>query len=306
MSIVLELKNVNKSYNNIKAIDNVSLSIEENKLYGLLGRNGAGKTTLLKLITNLIYPDSNNSNIKVFGESSFENSKVLEKICFVRESEYSYYKDFKVKNIFKNSSIIYKYWSNDFQNELIHSFDLDVNKIYSKLSKGNQSIVKIIIGLASRSPLTIFDEPYLGLDAVYRQTFYDILLRDYMENPRTIILSTHLIEEMDKIFEEVIIIDKGKLLLKENVDVIENKGYILGGRTEIIDEISKGKSIINEETLGNYKTIAIYNYLKEIEISNLKNSDITIGKLPLQKFFIYLSKKNSETKGVDINEPNIF
>lgn len=294
MSLALELNVVSKSYDKVKAIDNLSLSLEENKLYGLLGRNGAGKTTLLKLITNLIYPDKDTKSVKVFGEIPFENPKVLEKICFVRESENLYYKDFKVKDIFKSCSVIYKFWCEDFRKELIEIFDVDLNKNYSKLSKGNQSIVKIIIGLSSRSPLTIFDEPYLGLDAVYRQRFYDILIKDYIENPRTIILSTHLIEEMDQIFEEVIIINKGKLLLKENIDVLETKGHYLAGRAEKIDKICGTKNIINEEVMGNYKTVAIYDELNENEMDSLKNNDITMSRIPLQKLFIYLSEKNTK------------
>lgn len=292
MSFALELNDVSKSYDKVKAIENLSLSLEENKLYGLLGRNGAGKTTLLKLITNLIYPDKDLKAVKVFGETPYENPKALEKICFVRESENLYYKDLKVKDIFENCSVIYKFWNNDFKKELMEIFQVDENKKYSKLSKGNQSIVKILIGLSSRSPLTIFDEPYLGLDAVYRQKFYDVLIKDYIENPRTIILSTHLIEEMDKIFEEVIIINKGRLLLKENIDVIETRGHYLAGRAEKIDKICGSKNIINEEVMGKYKTVAIYDELNENEMDSLINNDITMSKIPLQKLFIYLSEKN--------------
>jgi ABC-2 type transport system ATP-binding protein len=131
--------------------------------------------------------------------------------------------NFKVKKIFELASDFFQNWDEEFKNELVAKFKLDINKKYITLSKGTAAIEGIIIGLASRSELTIYDEAYLGLDAAARKLFYDILLEDYIENPRTIIFSTHLIDEVSNLFEEIIKLHNGKILLKEETDIIKNK-----------------------------------------------------------------------------------
>lgn len=217
--IALSCSNVFKSFDDITALNGINIELEQNKIYGLLGRNGAGKTTLLRTIGNELIQDS--GSVKIYGEEVFDNRKALSNLCFVKE-KVIYLKEYTLSSILKNAELFYKNWDNEFAERLVIEFKMDLNKPFRKMSNGMQSVVGIIIGLASRAPITAYDEPYLGLDAAARQKFYDVLINDYSENPRTIIFSTHLIDEMSKLFEKVIVINEGKVVLDEDSEIIRN------------------------------------------------------------------------------------
>ena len=207
MTAVIEVQNLTKHYKEKNALDNVSLTLEGGAIYGLLGRNGAGKTTLMSILTAQNFESS--GTVRVFGEHPYENTHVLNRICFVRESQ-KYPDDAYPRHAFKAASLFFRNWSQELADELIEQFQLPMKQTIKKLSRGQLSAVGVIIGLASRAELTFFDEPYLGLDAVARQIFYDRLLEDYAEHPRTIVLSSHLIDEVSNLIEKVIVIATGR------------------------------------------------------------------------------------------------
>src|SRR5690554_3628804 len=202
------LEGVTKVFEKTTAIDNVSLEIENGKIYGLIGRNGAGKTTLLKLLANQLQPTA---GIIKKGDTLLRYSDELTtQICLARETiNIKGILNFNARKIFDFASRIYPEWDSDYCHRLIKEFDLDIKKKYIKLSKGMHTLIGLIIGLASRAPLTLFDEPYVGVDPVYRELFYELLISDYENNKRTIIISSHLINELENLFERVLIIDKG-------------------------------------------------------------------------------------------------
>src|SRR6185437_4426143 len=127
---------------------------------------------------------------------------------------------FRIIDVLAVAKTLYPDWDDAYAKSLIEDFRLPIKRKIKKLSRGMLSSVGIVVGLASRAPLTIFDEPYLGLDAVARVLFYDRLLEDYAEYPRTVILSTHLIDEVSRLLEHVLVIDNGKLLLDEDADAL--------------------------------------------------------------------------------------
>ncbi|WP_313233374.1 ABC transporter ATP-binding protein [Tissierella praeacuta] len=294
---MLEIRNLSKFYGKNKVLTDINLDIEENKIYGLLGRNGAGKTTLLKLIASQILKDD--GEIKLDGEEIFENSKAMEDICLVKDFPNSV-KERKVKDILALGKIIYKDWDEEYKNYLIREFDLNIGKKLLKLSTGNKTIVGLIIGLASRSRITIFDEPTIGLDAAMRYKFYNLLLEDYEKNPRTIIISTHLIDEVANLFEEVIILNNKRIILKNEVNSLKEKSYFLSGREDLINPIIKDKKVIHKEEFGSTKIVGIYGDLTEQEINYARNKNIDISNIPLQKLFIYLTENILE--GESLNE----
>lgn len=296
---MLETKNLYKSYGKTEVLSNINLKLEENKIYGLLGRNGVGKTTLLNIISNQIRSDSGES--KLYSQNIYENSKAVENICLVKESGIP--SEERVKKIFKAASILYKNWDEEYKNLLIDEFNFDINKKYQKLSRGNQTIVGLIIGLSSRAPLTIFDEPSLGLDAAYRYKFYNLLLKDFDINPRTIIISTHLIDEVTNLFEEVIILKDKGVFLQDGPSNLMEKGYFLNGRPEHIYNIIEGKKIINKEDFGSSSIIALFDELSEDEQIILRNNNVDISHIPLQKLFIYLTEINSDNDKVSKHLP---
>src|SRR5699024_2616217 len=204
MNSVVELRHLTKTYKTTTALNDVSLSIEQDSIYGLLGRNGAGKTTLMSILTAQNFATS--GEVEVFGENPYENARVLSRMCFVRESQ-KYPEDSNAKHALANARLFFPHWDQALAEELIDEFRLPLKTTIKKLSRGQQSAVGVIIGLASRAEITFFDEPYLGFDAVARQTFYDRLIADYADHPRTVVLSSHLIDEVADLIENVIVID---------------------------------------------------------------------------------------------------
>jgi ABC-2 type transport system ATP-binding protein len=254
VTTVIEVAGLSKRFGSFTAIDNASFTIEENLICGLLGRNGAGKTTMMQLITGQDFASS--GSISVFGESPVENSRVLSNVCFVKESQ-KYPDDYKPRHVFRSAPWFFPNWDADFAERLIADFRLPVNRRIKKLSRGQLSAIGVIVGLASRAPLTFFDEPYLGLDAVARQTFYDRLLEDYAEHPRTVVLSTHLIDEVSNLLEHVIVIDDGKIVIDASAEELRDSATTVAGSRTAVDAFVAGRQILHREELGGLSSVTI-------------------------------------------------
>lgn len=287
---MLEIKNLNKSYGKTIVLRDLNLKLEENKVYGLLGRNGIGKTTLLNIISNQIKADS--GEIFLNKQNISTDQKSLESIAIVKDNGFGI-DDIKIKKIFKAAQIIYKDWDEDYKEFLIKEFNINIKRNYSKLSKGNQTMVGLIVGLASRAPLTLFDEPSLGLDAANRYRFYELLLEDIENYPRTVIISTHLIDEVTNLFEEVIILKDGSHYLKEEVASLMDKAYFLSGRLEHMESIIKDKKIINKEEFGTTTILSVFDNFSKEEKESLKENGVDISGIPLQKLFVLLTKNEN-------------
>jgi ABC-2 type transport system ATP-binding protein len=163
-----------RRYRGQVALDDVSLTVGPGTVTGLLGRNGAGKTTLMRIVTGQEFPTS--GAVRVFGEAPAENDAVLRRMVLVREEQA--YPDIRVCHAIRAASWFYPTWSEGLARQLLADFDLPPRRQIRKLSRGMRSAVGIVIGLAARAELTLFDEPYAGLDAVARQLFYDRLLAE--------------------------------------------------------------------------------------------------------------------------------
>ncbi|NLD46047.1 MAG: ABC transporter ATP-binding protein, partial [Clostridiaceae bacterium] len=222
----VELKNITMYYGKVCALENVSITFEPDKIYGLLGRNGAGKTTLLNLMTNRLFPTK--GEITVDGERVIENDKAVEKIYYMSEKNL-YPENMKVKDIFYWTKEFYPTFDMGYAAELCKKFDLSQDKKFKALSTGYKSIAKVITAMASNSRVIIFDEPVLGLDANHRDLFYRELLANYMEEQKTIILSTHIIEEISKILERVIIINDKKITVNDSTENLMKSAYCVSG-----------------------------------------------------------------------------
>jgi ABC-2 type transport system ATP-binding protein len=215
MDSVIQVRDLTKTYKDTAALDGVSFDIERNTIYGLLGRNGAGKTTAMSILTAQNFATS--GSVRVFGEDPYENPRVLSRMCFVRESQ-KYPDEATARSAFRSAALFFPNWDQDLCERLIDDFQVPLKTVIKKLSRGQLSAVGVIIGIASRAEITFFDEPYLGLDAVARQIFYDRLLEDYAEHPRTVILSSHLIDEISHLIERVIVIDRGRIIMDQSAE----------------------------------------------------------------------------------------
>ena len=283
------LEGVSKIFDKTIAVNNISLELEENKIYGLIGRNGAGKTTLLKLLANQLEPTR--GVIRKGKEALKDNDSLSQEVCLARETiNVLGIRNLSVKKIFQIASDVYPYWDNEYCQDLIKLFSLDIGQKHIKLSRGMQTMVGIIIGLASRAPLTLFDEPYVGLDPVARELFYESLLTDYEKNKRTIIISSHLMSELENLFERIIIIDQGSILLNEEMEAVHEKAKVISGDKAYVEKILKDKKVIYRQEIGRLANYTVFDSFTEEELREFKDLNINYSSINLQKLFINLAK----------------
>lgn len=283
MNSVIEVRNLTKRYKNTLALDNVSFDIEKDTIYGFLGRNGAGKTTAMSILTA---QDTHTSgDVRVFGEHPYENSKVLSRMCFVREGQ-RYPDDSTPKQALKAAKMFFPNWDEDVAEELIEEFQLPLKTPIKKLSRGQNSAVGVIIGLASRAEVTFFDEPYLGLDAVARQIFYDRLIEEYAKWPRTIMLSSHLIDEVSNLIERVLVIDGGRIVMDETADDARGQATNLVGDAGVVEGAVAGYEIIHRETLGRVTSVTILGSLPDDKRAELAEAGVDFAPVSLQQLIV--------------------
>jgi ABC-2 type transport system ATP-binding protein len=297
MGKIVELNGLTKAYGDVKAVNNVSFSMNEEKIYGLLGRNGAGKTTIMQMITAQLF--STSGELKVFGENPYENNRVLSQICFIKESQ-KYPDVYRIIDVLNISASFFPNWDHEFALSLAEEFRLPLKRRMKKLSRGMLSSVGIIVGLASRAPLTIFDEPYLGLDAVARSLFYDRLIEDYSLHPRTVILSTHLIDEVSRILEHVIVIDNGTLIVDEDAEALRGRAITLAGPKAAVESFTAGKEVIHREPFGNLVTATVIGHGDAGERKQAEALGLECAPVSLQQLVIYLTNGKTQRKAAEI------
>ena len=296
MSAVVSVAGLTKQYGDLTALDEVGFTIEENSIVGLLGRNGAGKTTLLRLLTGQEFESS--GSIEVFGQHPLENEAVLSRVCFVKESQ-RYPDSFKVRDVLAAARLMYAGWDDAFAEELLADFDLPVKKTAKSLSRGMLSALGVIVGMASRAPLTFFDEPYLGLDAVARQNFYDRLLADYADHPRTVVLSTHLIDEVADLLERVLLIDRGQLVIDSPADDLRGTAMTVTGPAEHVDRLVGSREVLNREDMGAYARLSVAGTFDETEQAEADRLGLGVEAVSLQQLVVHKSNQRGKSLAVE-------
>ncbi|MBR3825052.1 MAG: ABC transporter ATP-binding protein [Lachnospiraceae bacterium] len=289
MSNELVCKNVYKNYKKTEVLKGLDLQLEKGKIYGLIGRNGAGKTTLLSLMAGQNPVTS--GEITLDGQKVWENQEMMDRICFSRElnptTNFSI-SELKVKEYLKMASIYMPNWDKEFAEELLKTFELDANKKLNKLSKGMLSMVTITVALASKAEFTFMDEPVAGVDVVMREQFYRILLDEFAESGRTFVISTHIIEEAADVFEEVIMLDKGKIILKENAVELLDRARHVSGVAEAVDKVMEGRETYRPEKLGRSKGVTVL--LQQGETLE-SDAEISVQPMSLQQVFVAMCGK---------------
>ncbi|MCK9267986.1 MAG: ABC transporter ATP-binding protein [Alkaliphilus sp.] len=292
---VIECNRLSKSYERIRAINDLSLSIEENKITGLIGRNGAGKTTLLKIIAGLLHKTS--GEIRVFSEEPFNSLKVSANIIFI-DDNLAFPKSFCLEDILEAAGTFYENWDMSLARGLLEYFALHPKQFHKNLSKGMQSTFNVILGISSRCPLTIFDEPTVGMDGAVRKDFYRALLKDYVQNPRTIILSSHLLNEIENILEDILLLNKGEKCLHMPITDLKELAVGLRGKKEIVDELTKDMETYHQETLGKDSCFKVVkNNFSQIELQHVKKAGIEMLPVAAEDIYIYLT--SGDKGGID-------
>ncbi|MFD3443964.1 ABC transporter ATP-binding protein [Microbacteriaceae bacterium 4G12] len=279
---VVRVDGLTKRFGSFSAVDGVSFSVEPDRIYGLLGRNGAGKTTLMQLLTAQQFPTA--GSIEVFGESPMENPAVLRRVCFVKESQ-KYPDDWRVKHVFASAPWFFDNWDAAFAERLIQEFRLPMKRPIKKVSRGQLSAIGVVVGLASRAPLTFFDEPYLGLDAVARQIFYDRLLEDFAEHPRTVVLSTHLIDEVSNLLEHVLVIDDGRILIDQDAEDVRSSAVTVVGGRRAVDAFVAGREVLHRDGVGGLASVTVP-ALTDGERRDAADAGLELAPVSLQQLIV--------------------
>lgn len=276
----IELKGLTKNYGKVCALDNVSLTFEKNKIYGLLGRNGAGKSTMLNLISNRIFPTS--GEILIDGEASVENDKALGKVYCMSEKNLLP-KTMKFRKAIEVTKLFYPDMDVDYAYGLCEKFGLEPKKKLNSFSTGYSSIYKIILALSCNADYVFFDEPILGLDANHRELFYKELLQKYIDNGGTYIISTHLIDECANLFERAVIIKEGKVIVDSDTEDLLAGAYTVSGSAALVDEYCVGKELIGSDVIGGLKSAYVKGSPQNVP------QGLEISKASLQNLFVQIT-----------------
>ncbi|MGO1181941.1 MAG: ATP-binding cassette domain-containing protein [Micrococcaceae bacterium] len=286
--VSIEAESVTRRYKDTVAVNNVSLRLARDQIHGLLGRNGAGKTTLMSLLTAQDWPTE--GAVRIFDQSPYENEQVLPSICFVRE-EQRYPEDALARHAFRAAAEAFPLWNEELAQRLIADFRVPMKTRIKKMSRGQKSAVGVIIGIASRAPITFFDEPYMGLDAVARQLFYDRLLEDYGAHPRTIVISSHLIDEIAHLIENVVVIDDGAILVDESAEELRDRAVTVVGRADAVAQVVGEREVLHREELGRMVRITVLGALSEDEHRLVRELDLDVVPVSLQQLIVHLTRR---------------
>ncbi|WP_250444375.1 ATP-binding cassette domain-containing protein [Actinotalea sp. C106] len=288
MSFGVEIRDLTVRYGRTAALEGASLTLAPGAIHGLLGRNGSGKTTLLSVLAAFRRPSA--GQVLVDGEDPWENPRVMAGTCLVRESG-----DVEVDTAMRDTLEYLEgarpHFDRDLAERLMDTFELDPRRKPTKLSRGKRSAFGAVVGLATRAELTLFDEVYLGMDAPSRYAFYDALLEDYVEHPRTIVLSSHLIEEIERLLEHVVILDRGGVLLAEDADVLGSRGARVTGPGPAVDAFVAGRRVLRREHLGPTVQATVDDTLDETARAEASAAGLEVGPVDLQSLVVHLTAK---------------
>lgn len=284
---MIEIKNVSKNFGSTCALDQVTIQIRENCIIGLLGNNGAGKTTLLNVITNRLYPDA--GVVTVDGEPVADNDHALSKL-FMMGEQTLYPEDMRVKKAFEASARLYPDFDLERAKELAAMFELNLRKKITSLSTGYTSIFKLIAALSVNTPYLLLDEPVLGLDARHRDMFYKLLIEKYAQSNCTIIVSTHLIQEISNLIEHTLIIRDGRIIKDMPRDELLADSYTISGPAGLVDRYLDGRDVISQSNLGGLKTACLQGTQDEQSLP----AGLELGTVNLQDYFISLMNGEGE------------
>lgn len=274
---MIELKQVTKQYGQATVLKNITLTVDEPGIYCLLGRNGAGKTTLLKSIAG--YQNITSGTIQVDGKP-ITTSTLDTGVSYIEN--FAKHFNLPVRKLLRIASEVNPNYDYDFASEMMERFELDGKKKFNHLSLGMKTMVSTIICLASNKEVILLDEPVLGFYAIMRVEFYDMLTESFQKHPRIIIVSTHIIEEIAKTIQKLIIIDKGSVRFFDTLQSVETKAFRVSGLQKDVEPATRGLHVIGQDAVGGLVTSYIFDNPPE------QAASLEIHPLSLQDFFIQM------------------
>lgn len=275
----IEATNITRKFHEVTALETVSLAIKPGTICALLGANGAGKTTLMSILAGHDRPTSGTARIG--NHHPFESEEVAAQTSFIRDNQ-RYPDNYFLHHALRSASVFHTNWDEAYAQELTKIFKLPARTQIHKFSRGQLSALAIVLSLASRAPFTIFDEPYLGLDIAARNRFYELLIEDYADHPRTIIVSTHLVGEMENIFEQAVILDRGKVVLDDPVDELRASAYSLTGPSDAVQNLSHLGEVLRSTRMGALTTAVMRGNPLEARAAAETDQTLSVAPVTLQ------------------------
>lgn len=283
---VVEFNKVVKSFRTHDVLKEMSFEIKEGVLTGIIGRNGVGKTTLMKIIVG--FTEETSGKVEVFAEKPFNSLKVSANSILVDDGMY-FPLAMTLNDILKECDRFYPNWDRELAKRLVYYFGYHLDARHPHLSKGKRSTFNAIIGIASRCALTIFDEPTTGMDSAVRKDFYRALLKDYLAHPRTILLSSHHIEEIEDLLEDVLLVHKGVAHFHGPITKLQEMFIKLVGKTEKLAFHTAGKTVTSASSTGPYPEWILENTFSEDDMARMKADGIVISAVNANDAYIALT-----------------
>lgn len=212
---MLTINNLSKKFGDFQVLDNININAEKSQIYGLVGSNGCGKTTMLKHIMKIYKQDD--GHIAFDGEEVDENTEIIKDFYYVQDSLFFPYQ-YTLNKLFHYEKLMYKNMSQEKFEYLLKYFNIDKNKVLNKMSKGQKKQAAFILSIAAQPKLLLLDEIVDGLDAVIKRKFWDVLIKEVIDNEMTVMISSHDLKELDNICDKVGIMHEGKILREENLE----------------------------------------------------------------------------------------
>jgi ABC-2 type transport system ATP-binding protein len=273
---LIETKNLTKYYGNLKALDDVSISIPEGRIIGLLGKNGAGKSTFMRCLLGFL---KHEDEITIMGKTmKIHKESIHDHIAFIPDVS-SLDDRLTVQQTIDYVAALNKSWNAAKAESLLLKSDLPIKSKVSSLSKGMKTKLYLLITLSLDVQILLLDEPTLGLDIVFRKEFFNTILGEFYDEEKTIIISTHQVEEVEQILQDIIFIDEGKIILYEEIEQLKSKYSIFTVPADRIADLETHNPRVINKTLGHVSAILS----SEIKIEGAEIQKPSLSDLFLEK-----------------------
>ena len=292
-SIAVEAVGLTKTFGKNVAIDSFDFVLKDTGITGLAGRNGAGKTTLLKLCAGLTPKTS--GALEVWKQAPLNNLEVLTQLIYSYH-DVRYSSGLRCKTILSDYQMMFPNFDLDFALGLLSYFDIDPKKRYTRLSQGTKATFNFVAALAARAPLTMLDEPTLGMDVTVRKAAYEILVREYAEHPRTFVVSSHLLSEIEGFLDDIMIIDEGKLILHDSIENVRQSAYQLQGDRDTLEAFCADKNVIHKKRAETKSLAVVYESTDERTLREAQELGLILSAIRPEDLYVYLTQ---ERKGDD-------
>lgn len=289
---MITIKQVYKSFESVKALENINITVKKGTIYGIIGENGAGKTTLIKTLVGIYEQDA--GEITVEGEPVYDNNKVKSKIGYVADQN-QYFTTYRISDLIQFYKATYPSFSEDFFHQANEKMGLDIKKKVYQLSKGMQMRLALLLNLSIQPEILVLDEPTSGLDAIVKKEVLDLIIQEVEQRQMTVFISSHHLNELERICDEISIIHKGHVTYQSSVDDLKQKVKKVQVIFEesIPDNLNEWEEVIDVNRIGSVHYIITKNYSAKFEEKIQKCGVKLLETIPLtlEEIFVYTNKE---------------